>query len=107
MFPWNSATFKYLTMTYSYYHYRGNTPPRLSSNSEANSSEFLENLEEIFPGYCIHSTVIGRFKSSTTPYCVTRRKRVNRIIVFQFVLMFVYLACIMFTLHVSCMLVCI
>ena len=29
--------------------YQGNIPSRLSSNSEANASELLENLEDMFP----------------------------------------------------------
>ena len=32
-------------------HYQGNISLRMSSNSEANASEFLENLEECFPLY--------------------------------------------------------
>ena len=49
----------------------------LSSNSKASASELLENTEEMFPWYYMVSDVINIFKSSTTPWCVTRRERVN------------------------------
>ena len=39
---------------------------RFSSNSEANSSELLEILENIFPQCYMYSYVFSRFKSSTT-----------------------------------------
>ena len=31
----------------------GNTSSRFSNNTEANASELLENLEEMFPHYCL------------------------------------------------------
>ena len=39
---------------------------RFSTNSEAFASEFAENLEEMFPWYCIHDNELGKFKSSST-----------------------------------------
>ena len=35
-------------------------------NSETSASEFLENLEEMFPWYYMYSDIFGMFKSSTT-----------------------------------------
>ena len=43
---------------------RGNFSSRFSSNSKANASELLENLEEMFTRYNIDNDVISRFKSS-------------------------------------------
>ena len=36
----------------------------LSSNSEANALELLENIEEMFPRYNIHSDVFSSVKSA-------------------------------------------
>ena len=44
-------------------------------NSKTNASEYLENLEDMFPRYCIHSDSFIRFNPSTTPYRVTRCER--------------------------------
>ena len=33
-------------------------------NSEANGSKFLENLEEMFPQYCMHGDVFSKLKYS-------------------------------------------
>ena len=46
---------------------RGNSSPRVSSNSEASASELLENLEEMFPRCHMDSDVISRFKFSVLP----------------------------------------
>ena len=43
-----------------------------SWNSEADTSEFLENVDEMSPRYYIDSDVSNRFKSSTTHMYVTR-----------------------------------
>ena len=51
---------------------------RFSSNSEANASELLENLEGMFIRY-----VFGRFKSLITLRCVTRRKRLLLLLVLK------------------------
>ena len=40
------------------------------SNSEAFASEFLENLEQIFPRYYLHSYLFNRIKSLSTKKCV-------------------------------------
>ena len=53
----------------TYYQYQINISSRFSSNSEANVSELLKNLEEI--DY-IHS------KTSTTHYAVKHRERVKQ-----------------------------
>ena len=45
------------------YQYRRNISSKFSRNSEAFASEFLENLEEIYPRCC--NSYISRFKSST------------------------------------------
>ena len=42
---WRFETAQYITM----HVYRGNNSSRFSRNSEANASELLENLEEMFP----------------------------------------------------------
>ena len=39
--------------------------PVKNKNSETNTSELAENLEEIFPLYYMHNNVFGMFKSST------------------------------------------
>ena len=41
--------------------YRGNTSSRFSSNSIADASELLENLEEIIPRYCMDYDFISIF----------------------------------------------
>ena len=45
-------------------YYMSNKTSRFSSNSEANASELLENLEEMYPRYHIHCYVY-----STTLFC--------------------------------------
>ena len=52
-------------VVHSYYQYRGNISSLFSSNSEADASELLENIEEMF----LHGSdgdVIRRLKSLTT-----------------------------------------
>ena len=46
-------------------------------SSDANASELLENLEEMFLRNYMHSDVLNVFKSSTTQYCVTSFEMVN------------------------------
>ena len=43
------------------------TNSRLSSNSEANASELLENPEDMFSVYYMHSDMFNTFKSSIIP----------------------------------------
>ena len=47
--------------------------PVFSSNSEASTSDLLENVGEMFP----QCDMYVMFKSTTTHKCVTRRERVN------------------------------
>ena len=49
---------------------------RFSSNSEANDSELLRNLEELFPRYYIHSGFLDIVKSSIT-HMLPVAKRLN------------------------------
>ena len=51
--------------------------PEFPSNSEAYTSELLENLEQLFLWYYINNDMFSRLKSSTTQDCVTRREIVN------------------------------
>ena len=60
--------------------YRGNISSIFSRNSEAFASEILENIEEMFPRYYIHSGMLSIFLPSTTQWCVTRHERGNRIV---------------------------
>ena len=53
------------------------TPINMSNSSEEFASELLENLEEMFPRYYMHSDIFSMFKSSTTPQYVIRRQMVN------------------------------
>ena len=39
------------------------------------ASELLENVEEMFPRYYMHSDLFSMLKSSTTHQCVIRRRR--------------------------------
>ena len=39
-----------------------NISSKFSINSEAFASELIENLEEMFPKYYIHSNIFGMFK---------------------------------------------
>ena len=41
------------------------------------ASELLENLEEIFPWYYMHTDVCSSFKSLTTKLYITLYERVN------------------------------
>ena len=50
---------------------------RFSSHSEANASELLENLEEMFSRYCMYIDDISMFKSSITRQRVNRFQRVK------------------------------
>ena len=50
---------------------------KVESNSDADASELLANIEETCPRYYIDSNDIGRFKCSTTYWRVTRRERVK------------------------------
>ena len=47
---------------YTIYHnlYVKNISPRFSKNSEADASEFLENLKDMYPGYYMPSDVCDR-----------------------------------------------
>ena len=51
----------------------GTVMERLGSNS----SEVLQNLEEIFPRYYVENEVINKLKYSITHWCVIRRERFN------------------------------
>ena len=51
---------------------------KFTGNIEAGASEFLENLEEMFPRYYIDIDVVSRFKYLTTHRCVTRRGRATK-----------------------------
>ena len=52
-----------------------------SNNSEANASELLENLVEMFMWYYIYqrTDMLRMFNYSTTRRCVTRRERVQNL----------------------------
>ena len=56
----------------------GNVPSIFSSNSEADASEILETIEEVFLLYNMESNAIRRFQFSITHWCVTRRERVTQ-----------------------------
>ena len=60
-------------MCYRDYYHRRLMEIRFSGNSEVNSSELLDNLEEMLPWYYIYmdNDVISRLKSSITNVCVT------------------------------------
>ena len=47
--------------------------------SEADTKEFLENIQEIFPQYYIHLDICSMINSPTTRYCVIQHKRVKYI----------------------------
>ena len=47
-----------------------------SKNSEADATEFLENIENVLPLYYMHSDNWNRIKSPITP-CATRREGVH------------------------------
>ena len=45
-------------------HYTITDEETFSSDSEVFTSELLENLEEMFPLYCMHRYMFSMFKSS-------------------------------------------
>ena len=47
-----------LSRVINHFQYRGNLYTRVSSNSEAFASELLDNLEEMFLRYYMHSDVV-------------------------------------------------
>ena len=55
-----------------------NISSRVSRNSEAFASKFLETLEEMFPLYYMHSDVLCMLKSTNAQRGVNRQERVNR-----------------------------
>ena len=54
-----------------------NSYSRFSSNSEAFTSELLENLAELFPQYYTHTDILSVFKYATTQWHVIRLERVT------------------------------
>ena len=47
------------------------TQETFPQNSEANALEFLQNLDEIFSRYYMHSNIYNILKSSTVLCCIT------------------------------------
>ena len=59
----------------SSYQVRINMSSRYSSKFEANTSELMGNLEDVFPWYDMHSDIFSIFKLHHT---TTRLERVNK-----------------------------
>ena len=68
-----------LSWTTNIYRQQENNSSRFSSNSEADASELLENPEEMFPWYYMHSNILRMFIYSTTQQSITLYERVKHL----------------------------
>ena len=56
--------------TKMYYHCPGNMSSISCRHSEAKASECLQDIEDMFPQYYMHSDIHKRYLTTTTLYCV-------------------------------------